>query len=327
MNVTVNYEITGKTKCVCLLGHPVAHSISPQIHNRAFQKLGLPYVYVPLDVSSKNLHAAIGTIRESMAGANVTIPHKEAALKYCDEISELSKATGTVNTLYMRDGKLCGTTTDSVGFYKAVESIYSDTDRLSSAEHIWGKDVVILGSGGTARTLGAAMVLDKKCKSLTIAARSEDKAKALVSSLEKLGTIPIEYCMLKSNDRAGASPAPTSSRTVPLVGATLAVARDLENIFAKCTLLINCTNVGMSPNINDTPLDKTLFHDKMIVFDAIYNPSTTKFLKDAANAGCKTKNGLLMLLYQGLESFRYWTGIEAPTDLFDEKELQTLVGG
>jgi shikimate dehydrogenase len=272
------------------LGHPVAHSISPQIHNRAFQRLGLPYVYIPLSVSPDKLHSGIDVVREGMAGANVTIPHKEAALGYCDEISGLSMAAGAVNTLFMREGKLCGTTTDPVGFYKALES---------AGYMLGGDEVVILGSGGTARTLGAAMLLDKRCRLLTIIARSEDKARALVSSLEKIGPIPVRYAVLGSPDS--------------------------EKCFSRCSLLVNCTSVGMRPNINDTPLDKKFFQSGMTVFDVIYNPSVTRFLKEASEAGCKTKNGLLMLLYQGLESFRYWTGVEAPVDLFDEGELQSLV--
>jgi shikimate dehydrogenase len=225
-----------------------------------------------------------------MAGANVTIPHKEAALRYCDEVSELSMAAGTVNTLYMKNGRLCGTTTDPVGFYRALES----------AGHLLGDDdVVILGSGGTARTLGAALLLDNQCRSLTIAARSVEKAAALASALERVGTIPVNCCKLDSPDS--------------------------EKIFADCSLLVNCTSAGMRPNVDDTPLDKKFFHCGMMVFDAIYNPGTTRFLKEAAEAGCMTKNGLSMLLHQGLESFRYWTGTEVLADLFDEEQLQSLV--
>jgi len=225
-----------------------------------------------------------------MAGANVTIPHKEAALRYCDEVSELSMATGTVNTLYMKDGRLCGTTTDPVGFYRALES----------AGHILGDDdVVILGSGGTARTLAAALLLDGKCRSLTILARSVDKAAALVSDLKKLGAAPV--CCYK-------------------LGST-----ESEKALASCSLLVNCTSVGMHPNVNDTPLDKKSFRAGMTVFDTIYNPGVTRFLKEAGEAGCKTKNGLLMLLHQGLASFGYWTGEQAPANLFDEAQLQALV--
>jgi shikimate dehydrogenase len=224
-----------------------------------------------------------------MSGANVTIPHKEAALHYCDEISPLSAVTGTVNTLYLKDGRLCGTTTDPAGFYKA----------LAAAGHVLGDDhVVILGNGGTARTLGASLLLDKKCRSLVFAARSEKKAALLVSQLKKDENIPVDYCVLRSPESA--------------------------EFFDRCTLLINCTSVGMHPQTKETPLDAKFFHPEMTVFDVIYNPGITRFLTEAAAAGCKTQNGLLMLLYQGLESFRYWTGVSAHASLFDITELQAL---
>ena len=283
--------IAGNTRCVCLLGFPVAHSISPQIHNHAFRKLGLPYVYIPLPVEPRSLADAVYTVRSSMAGANVTIPYKEAVLHYCDEISPLSSVTGTVNTLYVKDGRLCGTTTDPVGFYRALEK----------SGHVLGDDnVVILGSGGTARTLGAALLIDKKCSSLVIAARSKEKAAALVSELKKIGNIPVDYCELGSSEST--------------------------KIFNGCTLLVNCTSVGMYPRTDETPLNADFLHSGMTVFDVIYNPNITRLLKEAASAGCKTQNGLLMLLYQGLESFKYWTGgINVPEDIFNIDELQALV--
>ncbi|MCL2689513.1 MAG: shikimate dehydrogenase [Chitinispirillia bacterium] len=285
-------SIAGNTKSVCLLGFPVAHSISPQIHNHAFRKLGLPYAYIPLSVEPRSLADAIYTVRSSTAGANVTIPHKEAALHYCDEISPLSSVTGTVNTLYLKDGRLCGTTTDPVGFYRALEKF----------GHVWGNDnVVILGSGGTARTLGAALLLDKKCSSLVIAARSKEKSAALVSELKNIGDIPVDYCELGSLEST--------------------------KFFNDCTLLVNCTSVGMYPQIDETPLNENFLHSGMTVFDVIYNPCITRLLKEAALVGCKTQNGLLMLLYQGLESFKYWTGVNVPDDLFSIADLQALVDG
>ncbi|MDR2727756.1 MAG: shikimate dehydrogenase [Chitinispirillales bacterium] len=282
--------IAGHTSCVCLLGLPVGHSISPQIHNHVFRKYKLPYVYIPLPVSPRGLAAAVYTVRESCAGANVTIPHKEAAAHYCDELSALSSVTGTVNTLYLKDGRLCGTTTDPVGFYKALEA----------SGHVLGDDnVVILGSGGTARTLGAALLLDKKCRSVVFAARSEKKAAALASQLEKIGNVPVGYCTLGSSESA--------------------------RFFNRCTLLVNCTSVGMYPYTDETPLNAEFLHSGMTVFDVIYNPCTTRFLKEAALIGCKTQNGLLMLLHQGLESLRYWTGVSVSDNIFNIAQLQALV--
>ncbi|MFW5813315.1 MAG: shikimate dehydrogenase [Fibrobacterota bacterium] len=283
-------SIAGHTRCVCLLGNPVSHSISPQIHNHAFKKLGLPFVYIPLKVSPRDLPQAVYTVRASMAGANVTIPHKKAVVHYCDEISELSAATGTVNTLYMDKGRLCGTTTDPAGFFRALES----------TGHVWGDDhVVILGNGGTARTLGAALLLSKRCRTLVFAGRSVQKAGALATELKTLGTVPVEACGLSDDSSA--------------------------DVFSRCTLLVNCTSAGMLPRTDETPLDSRFLHCGMTVFDVIYNPRTTRLLREAAALGCRTRNGLLMLLYQGLESFRYWTGVEAPDEIFDINELQDTV--
>ncbi|MFP4165021.1 MAG: shikimate dehydrogenase [Chitinispirillaceae bacterium] len=283
--------IAGHTRCVCLLGYPVSHSISPQIHNHAFRKLNLPFVYIPLGIAPRDLPQAVYTLRAGMAGANVTIPHKKAVVHYCDEISELSTATGTVNTLYMKDGRLCGTTTDPDGFFRALEA----------GGHVFGEDhVVILGNGGTAKTLGAALLLKKRCRSLVFAGRTLEKAQALASELEPPGgTVPVNACRLGED----------SSKV----------------FFDRCTLLVNCTSAGMTPRTDTTPLDQRFFHPGMTVFDTIYNPRTTRFLKEAAAAGCRTQNGLLMLLYQGLESFRYWTGKDAPHDLFDINKLQNIV--
>jgi len=284
-------NITGATKIVCLLGDPVAHSISPAIHNRAFAALGLPYAYIPLRVESRAFHSAVYALRSGMAGANVTIPHKERALRFCDEVSGLSAAVGAVNTLYLKDGRLCGTTTDPIGFYRALEAGGHTLDG--------GDDAVILGSGGTARTLGAALLLDKKCGSLVIAARSVYKAEALAASIRGLGAAPVSAVGIG---------APQSAEAL-----------------GKCSLLVNCTSAGMSPNIDDTPLGKIYFHSGMTVFDAVYNPAETRFLREAAAAGCRAVNGLPMLLYQGLESFRYWTGVDAPADIFDGAWLRSLV--
>jgi shikimate dehydrogenase len=292
----MNISLSGATKIVCLLGDPVAHSISPQIHNRAFGALKLPYVYIPLRVEPRSLHSAIHTLRSGMAGANVTIPHKERALRFCDEISELSATVGAVNTLYLRDGRLCGTTTDPVGFYRALGAAGHKLDGSD--------DVVILGSGGTARTLSSALLLDKKCKSLVIAARSVDKTEALLSSIKGLGAVPVRGVKIGT---------PESTEAV-----------EIAEALSKCSLLVNCTSAGMRPNIGDTPLDKSFFHAGMTVFDAVYNPGETRFLREAFEAGCRVKNGLLMLLYQGLESFRYWTGMDAPEDIFEEAWLQSL---
>ncbi len=268
--------IQGNTRLVALLGNPVGHSISPLIHNHAFSKLKLNYGYIPLGFDENELGTVIGSMRAcGFQGANVTIPYKSAVLPYCENLSEISQLSGTVNTLYMKDGKLCGTSTDAEGFFTALKK---------GTHSIDGGNVVILGNGGTSRTLGFALAVLGSVKSVTIAGRSLEKVQALTNEI--------------------------STKTNFTVNAVTIGSEDFNNCIKKSSLLVNCTPLGMSPNIDVSPVSQDVFHKNMFVFDAIYNPSETKFLREARESGCETMNGLLMLLYQGLASFKYWTGVE-----------------
>lgn len=283
--------IKGNTKLVGLLGNPVSHSISPLIHNHAFRKLNLPFVYVPLEVQKKDLHIAIQALCAfNFAGANVTIPYKSAVLSYCDILSELSELTGTVNTLYFDNGLMHGTTTDSDGFFQALLSMNHD---------VHGGNIVILGNGGTARALGFTLVEMKKINTLTIIGRNKKRVDNLIAEII---------------DKTGFS-----------VAGTTFGSKKCADSLAECTLLINCTSVGMSPDTDCSPFPQQFFHNRMTVFDVIYNPAETLFLRYAKNAGCQTQNGLRMLLYQGLASFKYWTGIEPDKNLIDIDELQSMI--
>ena len=283
--------INGNTRFIGLLGNPVKHSISPLIQNHAFSKLNLPFVYIPLEVQKENLHTAMHALRAfGFAGANVTIPHKRDVIHYCDNISELSKLTGTVNTLYFDNEMLSGTTTDADGFFRALESMnYA----------IENNNVIILGNGGAARTIGFAIAKEKKVTSLTIIGRNKSRVETLSSEIREKTGITITSALFDS--------------------------KECNKFIKDCSLLINCTSVGLSPNFDKSPLPPDAFHKAMYVFDSIYNPAETKLLKYAKKAGCQTQNGLRMLLYQGLVSFKYWTGVDANEDLFDIDELQSLI--
>lgn len=290
--MSIDSHVRGDTRIVCLIGNPVAHSLSPQIHNHAFRTLNLPFIYIPLSVPSGSLYTAAFAMRSfSFAGANVTIPHKSDITRYCDSLSELSKITGTVNTLYFTDGILRGTTTDPEGFTRALAWMGKGTE---------GDHVVILGNGGTARTISIYLGLHKKIASLTIVGRNHLKVASLVSEIgAKTGYV-----------------ARTCTFDDPRLG----------EVMEQCTLLVNCTSVGMHPCTEATPLSAKYLHKSTVVFDAIYNPVRTRLLQEAQDAGCAVQNGLRMLLYQGLASFRLWTGIEAPEDIFDISELESMVG-
>jgi shikimate dehydrogenase len=282
-----NQQIRGDTRLIGLLGWPVAHSLSPQIHNHALACRGLPFAYVPLPVAPSNLHAAVQALRDcGFVGANVTIPHKRQVLHYCDSVSDISARIGAVNTLYFTDNMLCGTTTDPQGFFRALASMGHDpTD---------GR-IVILGNGGTARTIGFSLALQKNPSSLTLVGRDEARVTAL------------------SRDIAQGSG--------KQVDATTFSSPRLKAVLDECTLCVNCTSVGMHPNVDQSPLPASAFHRGMTVFDTIYNPLQTRFLRDAQLAGCLTQNGLRMLLNQGLESLKLWTGVEVSEDIFDLDEL------
>ncbi|MBD3393056.1 MAG: shikimate dehydrogenase [Chitinivibrionales bacterium] len=279
-----------RAKRVGLLGYPVAHSISPHIHNHAFRALKLPFEYVLLEVPPEDLAETVAALpARGFVGANVTIPHKQAAMALCEEVSGLSRLTSTVNTLYYDAGRLFGTTTDPAGFLRALAWMHHDAH---------GGDIVILGNGGVARTLGVALAHDRIPSRLTIAGRNAGR---------------VSYLARDISDRTGFDAAWTTLD-----------AADLRDRLATCTLLVNCTPVGMHPNTKASPLPDECLHAGMTVFDTVYNPAETRLLAAARNAGCPCQNGLRMLLYQGLASFTCWTGVEAPESLFDIEELQKL---
>lgn len=279
--------VTGKTRIAGIIGNPVKHSFSPVLHNHLFRELKLPYIYIPMGVEREKLDMLIDTLRSlNGIGANVTIPYKTDVVKYCDEISSLSKLTGTVNTLYFKEEKLCGTTTDYVGFSEAIKE---------AGGVISESDVVIMGNGGTARTIAIAMADEGLPSSISIVGRDIDKVKKLANEVSKKSQFPIDVATF--NDEY------------------------VTDIFNRCDVLINCTPVGMEPNTEASPLNEKYLHAGMFVFDAIYNPAKTQLLKDAEILGCRTENGLAMLLYQGLASFKYWTGITPEKTLVTPNQL------
>jgi shikimate dehydrogenase len=283
--------ITGATRLVALVGNPVAHSLSPLIHNHVYAELGLTLAYVPMVVNSANLHTAMLALRAcEFTGANVTIPHKQAVLPYCDTLSPLSKLTGAVNTLYFKDSILNGTTTDWEGFRRALQ----DTGHNPA-----GGNVVILGNGGAARTIAFGFASEKIPARLTVGGRDGAKAKLLANEIE-IGT-----------------------------GFSAGFAEFLSDTFARrmreATLCINCTSVGMHPDVDASPLDKRLLHKGITMFDTVYNPDQTLLCRHAEAAGCAWSGGLRMLVYQALASIEYWTGRFVNADSINFTELQAVL--
>jgi len=288
---TIAMQIKGTTGLLCIIGSPVSQSKSPALHNLLIQRLGLNLVYIPVHVPPQSLHSMIYTIRNcGFRGGNVTIPHKEYAINYCDHVSDLSKKTGTVNTLYVNNGILSGTTTDYAGFKRGLQLINAD---------LAGSKVVILGNGGTARTIATALTLENDVGSITIAGRNNEKVKTLAETIKMSTGQSILSCSFPE----------------PL----------FKEVMQECTLLVNTTSAGMHPDSGITPIDKSFFNKRMSVIDVIYNPPKTRFLSEAESKGCTIQNGLPMLFFQALESFKLWTGIEITDDILTLDEFRNMV--
>ena len=278
--------IKGSTNIVALIGHPVEHSFSPPMHNRAFEKLNLDYVYVAFDVEPANLKSAIeGAKALNIKGFNVTIPHKISVMEFLDEIDEVASLIGAVNTIDFKNMK--GYNTDGIGAVKAIEEVTS----------IKGKNVVIAGAGGASRAI-SFYIAKYGADTMTILNRNPLKAQNLASDVSNSGLI-----------------GEVKSDSISEINAYLADA----------DILIDTTPVGMHPNVDDEPIATSQnMHEDLVVFDAVYNPNETVLLKEAIKAGAKPVYGIKMLLYQGAESFKIWTGRDAPVDEMEMALRKTL---
>lgn len=276
-------------KLCYLIGYPVDHSLSPAMHNAAFRHLGLSYVYLTSAVEPGRLDEFIeGSLRNpSVRGANVTIPHKVEAVRLMDRLDETAVDIGAVNTVVNDDGSLTGYNTDGLGAVRALEGACGD---------LRGRKVVLLGAGGAARALSHSLV--RLVGQLTILNRDEEKASELMKSVRRPGGASVESGGL----------------------------RELASVIGSADTLINATSVGMKPDYEATLVEPKLLHPGLLVFDLVYSPSKTRLLADAEAAGAKALSGAEMLVYQGAEAFRLWTGVEPPEALMLSVVKQRLGG-
>ena len=279
-------NIKGSTNIVGLIGHPVEHSFSPPMHNAAFQALGMDYVYVAFDVDSSDVKSAIeGASSLNIKGFNVTIPHKIEVMKYLDELDEVASLIGAVNTIDFKNLK--GYNTDGIGAIKAIEEVTS----------VNGKNVVVAGAGGASRAISFYLA-KYGADSLTILNRNVDKAQSLASDVSGSDLI--------GNVSAGS-------------------ISEISTYLKDADILVDTTPLGMDPHIDDEPIAMAEdMHEDLVVFDAVYNPNETVLLKEAIKAGAKPVYGIKMLLYQGAESFKIWTGVDAPIDVMEKALRDTL---
>ncbi|MGN0242484.1 MAG: shikimate dehydrogenase [Lachnospiraceae bacterium] len=278
-------NITGKTKLTGLLGRPVSHSISPAMHNLAFQKLDLDYVYLCFDVGVEEMPVALEGLRNiGIHGFNCTMPCKNIMAELADELSPAAKLIGAVNTVVNDNGRFIGHNTDGIGFMRATRDAGYD---------MTNQNVTLLGAGGAATAIAVQAALDG------------------VSNLH-IFSIPDQFYPRMEQITARLNEQTNCCVTLD----TFDDESVLQDSIANSAFLINGTSVGMAPNIDRSIIhDASMFHQDLIVSDVIYNPSETKLLRMAREAGCRTYNGHYMLLYQGAEAFRIWTGEDMPIEL------------
>jgi len=276
--------ISGKTRLCGLIGDPVEHTMSPVMHNAAFNKMGLDYLYV------QELGKAVEGMKAlNIKGLNVTIPHKVTIIPFLDKLDRLAERIGAVNTIVNNDGILTGYNTDATGFLQAL---------LEKGIEPKGENVIILGAGGASRAVSFALA--ERGAHLIILNRllELDWAEELADRISRIFERKVKA--LESN------------------------TENLVSVLREADILVNATSVGMTPNINDTPISSDLLKPNLIVFDIVYNPIKTRLLREAEVAGAKTISGLDMLVWQGALAFEKWTGLKAPVELMRETAIKEL---
>lgn len=282
--------ITGHTGLYGLFGSPVAHSLSPMMHNRSFELLGLDNVYLCFDVNEENLKQAVDGLKiAGIKGFNCTMPCKNRMAELCDELSPAASLIGAVNTVVNKDGKLYGYSTDGYGFWETARE---------ADFHPEGKTVTLMGMGGAATAIAAQGALDGLSELhlyVRPTSRFWKRAEHLTEELNRRTSCKV--MLFEHQDTAS-----------------------LRKSLADSDLLINGTSVGMAPHTDQTILpDTSMFRPSCLVGDLIYEPAETMFLRQAREAGCRTFNGMYMLLYQGAEAFRIWTGQDMPVDIIKKE--------
>ena len=278
--------ITSKTSFLALIGNPVSHSLSPIMQNAAIQYLGLDLIYMAIPCKDEDLEIVVNSLKKmNCKGLNITIPFKQKVFNMCSEISPVAKKVKAINTLKLTDDKdWIGTNTDIDGFIYPLKKL-----------NLIKKSSLILGSGGAARSVIQGLIKLKLSK-ITIISRNKSSLNELITNFKN--DIEIEGLLSTNNE--------------------------INNLIQETDLIINTTPVGMSNTINndEIPFGKSFWdsiNSKTIVYDLIYNPSPTPFLKFCDKKGCMTIDGTQMLIAQGAKSLSFWTnGLEVPFEVMHD---------
>ncbi|MDE6912261.1 MAG: shikimate dehydrogenase [Lachnospiraceae bacterium] len=288
-------EINGKTRTCGIIGNPVEHTMSPVIHNTLSQIMGINMAYVPFHVKDGQLEAAVkGAYGLNILGMNVTVPYKSDVVAQLAEIDPLAEKIGAVNTLVRTEGGYKGYNTDMTGLLRAMKS---------DGINIEGEEVIILGAGGVGRAVA-----------FLCAANGADKVYLLNRSVEKADSVAAEVNKALATEHV--EPMALSDYQKLLRGA--------ENRY----VVIQCTSVGLSPNVNDVVIaDGDFYHYIRFGYDLIYSPRETQFMKYVTDNGGMAFNGLKMLLYQALDAFELWNGCKVSDENAQQiyQKLQKVV--
>ena len=277
-------QISGTTTLLGLIGSPVEHSRSPQMYNHCFQKFGLDYAYLAFDVTPDQIENAVKAIRTlNLRGANITMPCKAAVIPFLDKITPAAKAIGAVNTVVNGGGVLTGHNTDGLGYTQNLRRHGTD---------VQGKRIVLLGGGGAGSAITVQAALDGAAEIAVFNRR--DSFWPRVAAAMQAANAAAPSCKITLND--------------------LDDREALQASIEKADILSNATRVGMAPLENVSSIDPAFFRPDLVVTDVVYAPPETKMLREAQAAGCKTCDGLGMLLCQGAEAFRLYSGREMPIE-------------
>lgn len=281
-------RITGHTELIGLMAYPIRHSSSPAMHNEAFRKLGYDYAYLAFEVDNDSLEDAVKGLRAlKLRGSNVSMPNKTVIHKYLDEISPAAQLCGAVNTVVNENGKLIGHITDGIGFMQSLKEQSID---------VIGKKMTIVGAGGAATAIEIQAALDgvKEISIFNIKDKFWDNAQETVKKINENTSCKAALYDLQDLDK---------------------LKEEIEDSF----IFVNATGMGMKPLEGKTYIpDKSFFRPELIVADVVYSPRETEMLKIAKEVGCKTMNGLGMMLFQGSAAFELWTGEAMPINHMKE---------
>jgi shikimate dehydrogenase len=282
-------SINPQTRVYALIGNPVSHSMSPAIHNAAFMELDQDCIYVAFQV--EDVKSALAGMRalDNFRGMSVTIPHKIEVMQYVDEIPDVDRHIGSINTVVKEDGKLIGFNTDGPGALKAIGD---------AGVELAGKNVLMLGAGGAARAIAFTLAQKGSIGKLVLLDINEEFLSQLTGDL-------------KSGTDAVIVPGALNQAAV-------------EEHMASADLIINCTPVGMHPNVDATLVPEHLFRPGQVIFDVVYNPLETKLLRQAKAKGLKAIPGVEMFINQAILQFERFAGADAPEELMRSVVMEQL---